>query len=159
MGRHTLIVFAAIAVAACAGASQTTTGKTCALASADSVFLKRGPVYRDCAVEQRAQLVARREPEFHPDLSAGQSCYSADLEFVVDTTGTPEAEGARVVRATNPIFGDAVLAVVPSWQYKPAYLHGAPVRQIVKEKLGVAGVRVSVPAGGTPRPPDRVPKC
>jgi TonB-like protein len=159
MGRHTLILIAAVAMAACASASQTGAGKTCALTSADSVFLKRGNVYRDCAVEQRAQLIARRQPEFRPDVSAGQSCYSADLEFVVDTTGTPEADGARIVRANNPNFADAALAVIPTWQYRPAYLHGAPVRQIVRENIGIASVLVRVPAGGTPRPPDRVPKC
>jgi hypothetical protein len=159
MWRDLLILLAATAVSACAGASQTTTGSKCALTSADSVYLKRGDVYRDCAVEQRAQVLTSRQPEFHPDISAGKSCYSAEIEFVVDSTGSPEAEGARVVRANNPNFADAALGVIASWRYKPAYLNGAPVRQIVRQKFGIAAVVVAVPPGATPRPPDHGPKC
>ena len=40
-----------------------------------------------------------------------------------------------------------------------AELHGVPVRQIVREKEGVAAVIVAVPAGQMPRPPDHGPKC
>src|SRR5436853_2384370 len=104
------LILAAIALAACAGASQTTAASRCALTSADSAYLKGGDIYRDCAVERRAQVLTRRQPEFRPDVSAGQSCYSATIEFVVDTTGSPEAEGPRVVRANHPNFAGRALA-------------------------------------------------
>lgn len=150
----------AVSLAACASAPRTDPAAACVLARADSVFLSRGPVYRDCAVTQRAQLLNRTaNPDFHPDISSGRSCYSADIKFVVDPTGTPESENATVVTSTDPAFGQAALAAVMRWSYKPAQLHDVPVRQIVREKVAIAAVVVAVPAGQTPRPPDRGPKC
>jgi hypothetical protein len=158
--RDCIVIVCAATLAACASGPRTDPGKACVLASADSVFLKRGPVYRDCAVSVRAQLVSRSaNPDFRPDVSSGQSCYSAEIQFVVDATGTPEAENATVVRETDPTFGQAALAAVIRWTYKPAYLHDVPVRQIVREKVVIGAAVVAVPAGGMPRPPDHPPRC
>lgn len=160
IGRQQLLLFATMGVVACAGASQATTGATsCSLKSADSVFVSQGPVYRACAVERQVQVIAKQHPDFRPDRSSGQSCYSAEIEFVVDTTGTPELGEARVLRANNPNFADAALRALASYRYKPAYLNGVPVRQLTTEKFGMASVIVAVPAGTMPRPPDRLPKC
>jgi hypothetical protein len=159
IGRQFVTLLAILGVIACASASQTTGATACGLRSADSVFISRGPVYRACAVERQVEAIAKPHPDFQPDRSAGQSCYSAELEFVVDTTGTPELGEARVVHANNPNFADAALRTLARWRYRPALLHGVPVRQLTTEKLSVASVIVTVPAGGTPRPPDRGPKC
>jgi hypothetical protein len=50
---------------------------------------------------------------------------------------------ARVLHANNPNFADAALRALATWRYRPALLHGV----------------MAVPAGTTPRPPDRTPKC
>lgn len=159
IGRQWLILVPAIGVTACAGASQTTEGSSCGLRSADSVFASRGPVYRACAVERQAEVVTKRRPDFQPDRSTAQSCYSAEIEFVVDTTGAPELGEARVLHANNPNFAESAMRALATYRYKPALLGGIPVRQLTTEKFGVASVLVAVPAGTTPRPPDRMPKC
>jgi len=159
IGRHHLTLVTAIGLVGCAGASQTSGKRPCAISPADSVFLSRGAVYPACAVEQRVQVVVRRQPEFRPDMTFSEECYSAEFEFVVDETGTPEVEEARRLHANSPSFADAALAALAQWRYKPATLNGVPVRQITTERFGLAAVRVLVPAGGIPRPPDRFPKC
>lgn len=161
--RFAAIASTAIIVMACAGASHTGAATPCPLASSDSVYLIRGRVYRDCAVDQHVLVLSRSpQPEFHPaDASAvpHDACYNAELEFVVDQTGTPEMSEARILRTNSPAFADAALAAVAQWHYKPASLAGAPVRQIVTQKLGMAIAVVVVRAGETPRPPARPPSC
>jgi hypothetical protein len=105
-----LLCIASIAavIAACASASRANRAAACVLAAEDSVFLAGGTVYRDCAVDQRAQAVDRTP---HPDLRADASsmrdaCYSAVIEFVVDETGTPEMENAKVLRTNSPLFAE-----------------------------------------------------
>lgn len=153
------LLFAAAIVGACAGSSQSTSSPACGLAPSDSVFLKDGRVYRECAVEQHAVLVNRAPPDFRPMSPPAQACYSAEIEFVVDATGTPEPDEAQVLRTKDPAFAAAAMASLPRWHYQPAYVHGLPVRQIVKEKFGIAAVTSVVRAGETPRPPTRMPKC
>jgi hypothetical protein len=158
-GRHPLTLLTTLALAACASASNPTGASRCALSSADSVFLRGGPVYRPCAVDRRAEVITSRQPDFRPDLSFKESCYSAEFEFVIDATGMPEVEEARQLHANDPNFATAALGALAEWRYKPAYLNGVPVRELTTQKFRLAAVLVAVPAGGTPRPPNRMPKC
>lgn len=159
--RQLLVLSVSVATAACAS-TPARTSSPCALASGDSIYLDNGAVYRQCGVERRAEPIDR---SFHPNFRSdelppgGQACYSAVIQFVVDETGLPEGGTAKVLRTNNPGFGDAALEAVKHWRYKPAYLHGAPVRQIVEENVGMAIVATVVRAGEMPRPPDRVPRC
>ena len=160
--RQLLLVSTCVLAGACASSSGRTASSPCTLSSADSIYLASGPVYRDCAVEQRASVIDRSfRPNFRPDEHppGGEACYSAAIQFVVDETGMPERETARVLHANNPTFADAALETVKHWRYKPAYLHDAPVRQIVEEKVEMTVAVVVVPAGETPRPPARMPRC
>jgi hypothetical protein len=156
MTRQLLIITIVAAAAACASTSSGVASQgACSLEPGDTVFLKGGPVYRDCAVDQHAVAIDRSAlPNFTPPPPAGgRACYSAEVEFVVDTEGMPETETAILLHASNPDYGVAAVAVLSRWRYKPAILHGVPVRQIVREKesLGIAVVRV--PAGSIPSPP------
>jgi hypothetical protein len=137
---------------ACAHASSA--AAPCALEPGDSVYSKSAAVYRPCAVERKAQSTST---DIHPDLSAmpaqtgrGSRCYSADIEFVVDPRGVPEAATARVVRTNNQDFADAWLKVLPRLRYDPAMLKGEPVRQIVTEHWAAATSTVLVRAGSPP---------
>lgn len=153
-----LIASIAAGIAACASASQGSPSERCTLLAADTVYLKRGPVYRPCGVDKRAEAVnTSARPDFRPDGS--QSCYSAVIEFVVDERGTPEIDDAKVLRTNNPAFADALKAAAAQWTYKPALRDGTPVRQIVEEGQRIGTAVVAVPAGGTARPPARMPKC
>ena len=158
-----LLCLASIAavIAGCASASRANRAASCVLAPEDSVFLAGGTVYRDCAVDQRAQAVDRTpHPDFRGDASSMRdACYSAVVEFVVDEAGIPEMENARVVRTNSPQFAEATVAAIARWHYKPASRDGVPVRQIVTEKLTLATRIVVVRAGETPRPPTHAPLC
>lgn len=160
-GKYRLLLLSlsiAVVIVACGSASQSSPSGRCTLLAADTVYFKRGPVYRACGVDQRAEGVNKSfRPDFRPDGS--QSCYSAVIEFVVDETGHPEMEDAKVLRSNNPAFADALKAAAAQWTYKPALRDGVPVRQIVEEGQRIATSIVAVPAGQAPRPPARMPNC
>ena len=160
--RLPLLAGLAVAIGACSSATTSSRAAACTLTAGDSVFLKGGAVYRDCAVSQRVQVLDRSaRPDFRPDVSLQfrDACYSAEIQFVVDETGTPEVEDAKVLHSNNPAFASASIQALSRWRYRPALLNGIPVRQITTEKFGVAAVVVTVPAGQTPRPPVRAPHC
>jgi hypothetical protein len=138
-------------VPACA--SRPTAGASrCPLTSNDSVFAARGPVYRQCDVDKRARWINREavRTNYRPPpppvarRGSGTICYDGELEFVVDERGLPELETARVLRATDPEVGNAVLQSLPQWRFEPAQKGGTPVRQIVKERHIVGAMTVAV---------------
>jgi hypothetical protein len=153
----------AIIAAACASAGGKSAQRTgCDLPDRDSVFALSGPVYRECGVDR----VARRLPNnVHPDFrptAARTACYSADLEFVVDTMGKPEIQTARIVRANDQGFAAAVVATLTLWKYEPAVREKRPVRQIVTTHESMSTAVVVVPAGSSPPtgpPRQRLPTC
>src|SRR3982751_1540025 len=113
--RFPLLAALTIAMSACASAAATSRPRECTLTKTDSVYLKGGAVYRDCAVDQRVQAVDRSiHPDFRPDVSPSfrDACYSAEIEFVVDESGTPNVEDARVVHSNNPAFASAAIQAI-----------------------------------------------
>lgn len=148
--------------AACSGNAAPGAGRSdCELAPADSVHLAGGPVYRDCQVDRRARLDARSSriemrPPTSPPPAGVPRCLEAEVELVVGVDGRPEQGTWRLVRSTDPSFGDAVLESVPGWHYEPALLDGRPVRQIVRERRAVA---IVLAAGPTASPPPSPPRC
>jgi hypothetical protein len=157
--RLTAVTGVAIIAIACAGGAGKNGGRApCVLSAADSAFLARGPVYRDCAVDRAAHALSTNpHPDFNGDGVSG--CFTADVEMVVDSLGRPEAQTAHVVRTSDKRFGDAVVATLSFWKYEPALLDGQPVRQIVLERLKASvGARpvttdVLVPKGSPPPRP------
>jgi hypothetical protein len=124
--------------------------------------LYRGPVYRDCAVDRKARRVGRGISLDWPSASSRTGgCYSAELEFVVDPTGTPKTDSVRVVRTNDRSLAQAMRDVLPTWRYEPAQLGGVAVRQIVREKYAVM-TRVVVTRDGSPpsrSAPPLSPRC
>ena len=121
---------------ACAGNTGAARSR-CALAAEDSVYLAGGPVYRDCGVDVKAQaLSSLPQLDYQPviDRSATRQCFEAEVEFVVDPQGVPEARTARVKRATDPKLGEALLAALKQMRYQPAQKDGAAVRQITSTR-------------------------
>ena len=148
-------VFAALVTAAAVGCASAggPHRNSCELLSADSVYLAGQPLYRDCAVDERARLrTSNVTPDFRP--SGDRSCYSAVIQFVVDSTGTPEEATARVIQSNSTQFADAMLRMIPQLSYRPARKNGIPVRQIVQERRSVALVAARVGSGPAlpPRP-------
>ena len=140
-------------LAACAGggARAERAAEGCDLRPGDVVFAQIGPVYRDCAVDRRVRTLSRGVMvDFRPDRVG---CYSATVEFVVDTLGFPEVGTARVVRSTDPAFAQSAVAMLSRLKYEPARRGGMPVRQITTIEPKVSMVVAS--SGATPnmRPP------
>ena len=97
MRRSTLVTLLVVVTStACASAGRGSRGSTCALSRADSVYLAGQPLYRDCSVNVRAELLnPDRTPDFQP--SGDRSCYSATVQFVVDSTGWAHIVGSLVL--------------------------------------------------------------
>jgi hypothetical protein len=158
---------AVVGIAVIAGACASASGKSarrigCDLPERDSVFALIGPVYRDCAVDRTARLLSTQvHPDYRPT-TPRSTCYSADLEFVVDSAGRPEVPTVRVVRANDQGFAESVLAMVRAWRYDPALRDGRPVRQIVTSHQVMSTMVVVVPKGVPPPsgpPAQRPPSC
>jgi hypothetical protein len=147
----------------CAGNRPSSSARVCALTAADSIHLAHGPVFPDCAVDTRAQLLnrdVRIDFAFSRPATPGERCYAADIRLVVDTAGVPESGTSQLSKSTDPEFGAAVLASVPRWRYRPARKAGAPVRQVVLEHFVRATAVMSVRQGGAPpTPPSLPPSC
>jgi hypothetical protein len=152
-----MLIAVALGGSACASGSggAARRARSCALAASDSIFAAAGPVFRDCAVDTKAQAVTpNAKIDFRPT-RGGTNCYSAEAEFVVNSAGMPETKTARLVHATDRSFGEALLDAIANWRYKPAIKDGHPVRQIVDERRMMQTAVVVVPAGSAPpsRPP------
>jgi hypothetical protein len=131
----------------------------CTLTRSDSVFLKGGAVYRECAVDQPAkELPSDFRPSWSPTSMPSAvspiKCYSAEIEFVVNTSGLPETGTARLVSTSDPKYGGAWMEAFTKLKFEAARKKGMPVRQIVrfsrKTTLTLQGVNVPRNAG----PPD-----
>jgi Gram-negative bacterial TonB protein C-terminal len=154
-------VIVAVLVGACASSGSKTASaeSDCALRPQDSTFAAHIPLYRECAVQRRArEITTGINPDFQPT-SRGNGCYSAEIEFVVTASGTPDATTARVVRTNTPELADAALKVIPRFRYEPAQRDGAPVAQIVLRKFEMITKIVMAPAGQRPNPGRPGPGC
>lgn len=162
------LVLAAVLLSACASGGKTdvasgASSARCALRAEDSVYARAKPVYRDCAVQRQAKLIPSNvNPDFSPPPSS-TSCYSAEVEFVVDAAGMYEPGTARVVRASSQPFAEAIVAVLPRYKFDPAMVDGVAVRQITSIKRS-AEVMVRVvssngPTGTAAPRRSSAPKC
>ena len=105
-------------------------GSACDRSDQDTTRYLHLPLYRACAVTVAARRIpSDLRPEFFP-ASRDRSCFSALIELAVDTLGRPEVRTARLVRATDPSYGAAALAIVPGLRFEPAWLGDRRVRQI-----------------------------
>jgi protein TonB len=85
--------------------------------------LKPG-VYRIQAVEVRPVATKEVEPNYPPDLEPILTG-KAIVAYTVHTDG--KVVDAAVVEADDVQFGEAALAAIKKWRYKPAQVNGAPV--------------------------------
>jgi hypothetical protein len=130
----------------------------------DPAWMAAGPVYRDCEVDRKAELRGS-EPRlpYTPPATGSSSgrCYSAELEFVVDTAGVPVLSTVRERASNDRGMEEAMRAILPVRRYQPARLDGQPVRQLVVYRSAVSLVRVVSASGRPVGPvaPSRRPSC
>ena len=125
-------------------------GRACDRSDQDTSRYLHLPLYRGCAVTLAARRVATDvRPEFWP-LARDRNCFVAVVELAVDTLGRPEPRTARLVRASDPDYAAAVLAIVPALRFEPARLGGKRVRQVfeLREVLLIRRGRGLDVAGG-----------
>jgi len=161
--RVVIVAGAAAILAACASAGGTSAHRVaCDLPDRDSVFAVGGPVFRDCAVDRAARLVTTNiHPDFRPT-TPRSTCYSADVEFVVDTIGKIETRTARVIRTNDQTFAESVVASLTAWKYDPAVRDKRLVRQVVTTHQTMSTGVVVAPKGMPPPsgpPMQRPPSC
>lgn len=149
---------------ACASNPASKAASDCVVASADSSYIGAVPLYLECSVDKPAEVVTS-PLDYRPEIPTarprpGVTCYTAEVQFVVGADGRPERGTERLVRTNERALGEALLQSVAGWRYTPAMLDGNPVRQLVRERRGVAlAVTVSTGRGGQPRRPALPPHC
>ncbi len=105
-------------------------GHACDRSDQDTTHYLHVPLYLACAVTVAARRVANDlQPDFYPG-GRDRSCFTAFIQLSVDTLGRPEMRTVRLVRASDPGFGAALLAIVPGLRFEPARLGDRRVRQI-----------------------------
>jgi TonB family protein len=102
---------------------------------------ERGVAFSTCREEQLGvplETLATSVPEFPSALKARQIRGSATVSFIVDAGG-----GVRVpavIDATEPEFGEAVLAAVRQWRFSSPQVGGFPI-QVMVERTFSFGAR------------------
>ena len=60
---------------------------------------------------------------------------SGDVSVLFDIEPSGEVSNVRVESATSQAFADAAVEAVKQWKFKPAMLHGSPVKLTVREPV------------------------
>jgi hypothetical protein len=135
-----------------AATTGTPLARACDHADQDTSHYLHTPLYRACAVSVKARPIANDvRPDFRPS-GRDRSCFAAVIQVAVDSAGFPESRTARVVRATDPGFAVAVLAIVPAMRFEPARLGERRVRQIfdLREVMVIRQGRAAFSSGMRP---------
>jgi len=77
-------------------------------------------------------------PDYPPALRAARVEGDVLVRFIVDTAGRVEMASTVVLETTHPRFADAVRAWLVRTRYTPAQVRGAPVRQLVQQRIAFA---------------------
>jgi len=153
-------VVAALVTWGCAAQSRSAAGAAAACEPVPAEFSLPGQVvYRECAVDRRARELGPG-PRLNYTPSVGETCARAVIDVVVDASGRPVTETAKVVRSTGPAIATAVLSSLGATRYEPALKDGLPVPQLVRVDRGIMSQVVVVGPGRVSqprRPPRRAP--
>lgn len=86
-------------------------------------------------VDEPVKVLVPARPVYPPALAAAGVPGEVRVEFVVDTAGTCEPASVRVVSSTRPAFEAPALTAVCEARYRPGRVRGAPVRQLVQQRV------------------------
>lgn len=119
------------------------TPSACEGYNVDRSWLRGGPVYRPCDVDDPATPIQRTPTGYHP-LDCKNA--SATLLLVVDATGAPEPRTIRTVHSTSADFAKAAIRALRQWRYRPALKGSRKVRQVTRQQFDFQCQQV--PQGG-----------
>ncbi len=133
---HFIVGVGAALLAGCAHShaapSSAAAPSACQGYSIDRTWLRRGPVYQPCDVDQPATAILRTPTGYRPVDCANAS---ATVLLVVDTTGVPEPRTVKAVQSTSRAFGEAAVNALRQWRFSAARKGSAKVRQVVQQRL------------------------
>jgi TonB family protein len=90
-------------------------------------------LYFEFQVDKQAVLIPGAGGLKYPDALRAQNVGGEVLtQFVVDSTGTPEAASFKILRTSNSLFTQAVRDALPLMHFTPAERAGVKVRQLVQ---------------------------
>lgn len=76
--------------------------------------------------------VSGAAPRYPDDLRSENVAGDVTAQFVVDTSGRARMSSVRILESSHTGFTQAVLAVLPSYRFKPASDEGCPMEQLVQ---------------------------
>ena len=98
----------------------------------DPTWLRRGPLFQPCDVDEQVTAIQRVPTGFHtPDCEAA----TATVVMVVDTAGVPEPRTVKAVQSTSAAFAKAAVNALRQWRYRPAVKGGKKVRQVAQQRF------------------------
>jgi len=84
-----------------------------------------GPAETSANGDQVPVALVQTVPVYPYELRKKGITGSAVIGFIIDATG--DVRDAYVIRATNPAFGEAAVACVAQWKFRPGRIAGHPV--------------------------------
>jgi protein TonB len=102
-------------------------------AGRDSVTV--GSVLDAAMVDEPAVVIHQPSPRYPPVLQQAGLDGRVTVEFIIDTTGHLEAPSFRILESSNAGFNAAAEETVRHSVFRPARVHGHPVRQRTIQSL------------------------
>ncbi|MGH7605973.1 MAG: energy transducer TonB, partial [Gemmatimonadales bacterium] len=104
-------------------------------APAPARALTSDSVYGEAAVDEKPELLSLPEPEYPAMLRRAGVQGRVVVELVIDTRGRVEPGSPRVVSSPNPRFSESALKAIQRATFRPARIHGRPVRVRVRAPI------------------------
>lgn len=76
-------------------------------------------------LDVRPEPIKRVQPLYPAELKAAHKSGDALISFIIDIDGS--VKNPTIEKASEPAFGEAALAAVSAWTFKPGYKNGTPV--------------------------------
>lgn len=85
-------------------------------------------IYAAAVVEEKPEALVLERPPYPPLLKSAGIEGRVLVQLVVDTAGRPEPGSIEIVKSAHPGFNQAVLSMFANARFRPARVHGRPVR-------------------------------
>jgi len=94
-----------------------------------------GETYLEAQVDDPPELISQGPQRYPPVLERAGIGGRVVAQFVVDTTGHPEAGGFKIISSTNPAFNEPAREMIMKNVFRPGRVRGQPVRVQVQQAV------------------------